>query len=88
MTTQAIQRHKQLPLDVLYVVFSCYAEDETPANPVETLLLVCRLWNWIALRNREMWSKFNIYLDSFATAEYWVHQIPLRLEKSGPNRIA
>lgn len=87
MTTQLSKRHTHLPFDVLCAIFSYYAEDEVPKFPTETLLLVCRFWSWAAIEHRQIWSKFNIYLDSLRNAQYWARQILRRLERSGSNSL-
>lgn len=77
--------NSKLPFDILSVIFSDYAEDDSPAFPLETLLLVCHFWKNTALEHRSMWSKFKVELDTVANAVQWESTIRRRLERSGPD---
>lgn len=77
--------NSKIPFDILYGIFSFYAEDETPDSPLETLLLVCRFWKEAALEHRVMWSKFNIEIQGSQDARRWRQRIDRRLGHSGPD---
>jgi hypothetical protein len=58
----------RLPIDILYHIFVDYAENETPDAPIETLLLVCRLWHDIALEHKRLWTNFRVVLKNGTSA--------------------
>lgn len=76
-------RNQYLPVDILHVIFSYY--EETPEYLLETLLLVCRFWNFAALECKDIWSKLWLNIEEGPTASFWSRQLPRRLERSGPN---
>lgn len=56
--------NRLLPFDVLSYIFLYYVEDETLDFPLETLLLVCRFWNAVALRHKQIWSILNVKIEN------------------------
>jgi hypothetical protein len=74
----------QLPLDVLGCIFYHYAGKETIRYPLETLLLVCRFWNFAALAHRTLWNDIKIYIGHSPTSKTWRKRLPLRLARAGP----
>ncbi|KIM24690.1 hypothetical protein M408DRAFT_230325 [Serendipita vermifera MAFF 305830] len=70
-----------MPFDILTFIFNHYSEYDTPYQPVETLLLVCKTWHNWATNNPKLWSKFNIILYDTYHTEYWASCIPRRLQK-------
>lgn len=72
----------RFPFDILSSIFSYY--EETIEFPLENLLLVCQFWNAAALECKHIWSKFDIDIKDEPTALFWAHQVPRRLDRSGP----
>lgn len=73
-----------LPFEILFIIFSYYAEYETPRFPLETLLLVCRFWTDAALKHRIIWSRFKIKIKTVLNSVWWENRISHRLRLSGP----
>lgn len=76
-----IRSREDLPLDILCNIFVYY--DETPEAPLETLLLVCRLWNEAALKSYSIWSDINIRITDGPTALFCTRNLSRRLSRSG-----
>ena len=80
-TMSSHQPNEKLPFDILGLVFTHYAQEETIWRPLETLLLVCRSWSLAALGHRALWSNFRIYLGHDETSITWNARLPLRLDR-------
>ncbi|KIM28526.1 hypothetical protein M408DRAFT_136201 [Serendipita vermifera MAFF 305830] len=74
----------QLPLDVLRIIFTEYAKQETPEHPLETLLLICKTWTRLCLQSPLLWSRFDISISDACEARRWATIVPKRLARSGP----
>jgi hypothetical protein len=77
----SIRTNAILPFDVLCHLFKYY--EETSEAPLETLLLVCRLWNEAALKSHGIWSDIDIHIHDGPTATFWSRVLPRRLSRSG-----
>jgi hypothetical protein len=84
MSSLPLTTHDTLLFDVLGVIFSHYALEETIHHPLETLLLVSRSWADAALGHRAIWGHLNIYLGHNPTSKIWRARLPLRLARAGP----
>ncbi|KAG8754521.1 hypothetical protein FRC14_004996 [Serendipita sp. 396] len=73
----------RLPFEVLAQVFNYYLEHETAAQPLETLLLVCKAWNEAACGRPSLWATYKIRLEEERTKKRWLYRLPLRLRRSG-----
>jgi F-box-like len=73
----------RLSFDVLGIIFSYYAQEETIFHPLETLLLVCKSWNEAALGHRALWTRLAIHIKHSPSHKIWKTRLPLRLERSG-----
>jgi F-box-like len=75
-----------IPFDILGHIFSHYAEAETITYPLETLLLVSRLWSDAALGHRALWSHLKVHIVSWggiSSVKIWKTRLPLRLKRCG-----
>jgi hypothetical protein len=79
------QTNPQLPFDVLGLVFSHYADEETVEHRLETLLLVCRAWSDAALGHCTLWTNFRIRMGHGLASWVWMRRLQRRLARSGPN---
>lgn len=73
----------QLPADILRPIFWVYAEQETNQSPLETLLLVSRLWNVTASEHKQIWAIINIEIEDGPGVVRWTRLLSRRLERSG-----
>lgn len=73
----------RLPFDVLGEIFSYYPNEETIEHPLETLLLVCKPWNFVALGHRQLWARIDVKVGHYPSGQFWRHHLPLRLARSG-----
>jgi hypothetical protein len=76
--------HEFFQFDILGVILSHYASEETIRHPLETMLLVSRSWSDAALGHRAIWGHLNIYLGHNPTSKIWRARLPLRLARAGP----
>src|ERR1700689_5486040 len=84
MSSTLSQLNRKIPFDILGLIFSHYAAEETIHYPLETLLLVCQGWKEAALGHCALWNEVNIYIGHNPTSKIWNARLPLRLARSGP----
>ena len=72
---------ENLPHDVLCIIFEYYAESDSPSEPLEALLLVCRSWSNAALSHGILWSTFDIEIDTVNDPAYWTSCVKRRLAR-------
>jgi hypothetical protein len=84
MSSTLSQLNRKIPFDILVVIFTHYAAEETNHYPLETLLLVCQGWKEAALGHCALWNELNIYIGHKPTSQIWNTRLPLRLARSGP----
>jgi hypothetical protein len=67
MSSTLSQLNRKFPFDVLGLILSHYAVEETIHYPLETLLVVCQGWKEAALGHCALWNELNIYCTSGIT---------------------
>lgn len=71
-----------LPFEILAEIFAHYALTEDILHPLETLLLVCKLWKETALLAHTLWTSFKIRLRHEPNFTTWETRVPLRLART------
>lgn len=82
-TPKELKTHKELPPELLGIIFEYYVETETDFRSLETLQLVCRLWNKLIIGHQALWGILHIHLGHKPTHDAWRVILPRRLERAG-----
>ncbi|PVG01159.1 hypothetical protein CPB86DRAFT_871216 [Serendipita vermifera] len=76
-------QNAKLPFDILCMIFKIYAETDGREDPLEKLLLVCKVWTIAASRNHTLWCSFRMTCSSDADLHFWCSRITKRIDHCG-----